>query len=263
MEKLFRGVMNYRSAHQKIMVEQLKNHAQRGPIPTAVFVTCVDTRLDPAMFTQTEVGEMFIARNAGNIVPHSSKICDHAVHNEPALLELACTVLNVKNVVVCGHSDCKAVNLLHSLHADNEAHTAGPLRSWVTRHGECTMAEFDKMEADHFRNPILLHGKFPAFIDVDNKFSITDKLSMVHTLMQMQNVSSYPFMQKCIKDEETNVHAMWFDVTTGEVHIFSAKEKTFIPLNEKTVESLCSEMKAHTCNEFCSHHDVEHGIQFV
>jgi len=244
-------VMNYRSAHQKIVVDKLKHHAQTGPTPSAVFFTCVDTRLHPSRFTQTEVGDMFIARSAGNIVPHSSKVCDQKVHNEPALLELACTVLNVKNIVVCGHSDCKAVNLLNTLHTDPEAHAAGPLRSWVTRHGEATMAEFDLLKAADFQKPFMVHGKFPAFIDVDNKFSITDKLSMVHTLVQLQNVSSYPFMQKCIKDEDTNVHAMWFDVTSGEVYVFSAKERTFIPLNENTVESLCGDIKAHTCNEFC------------
>merc|ERR1711974_433529 len=74
-----------------------------------------------------------------------------------------------------------------------------PLRHWVTVHGRRTMQEFAKLEAAQFRRPLLLNklnknAKFPAFVDVDEKFSVTDKLSMVNTLLQMENVTSYPFM---------------------------------------------------------------------
>jgi len=248
MEKIFRGLMKYRLTHQRNMVDQFKK-VRDNPVPTAVFFTCVDSRMLPSRFTQTQVGDMFIVRNAGNMVPHSSKVSKTAVATEPAVLELACVINTVKHVVVCGHSDCKAINLLYSLHTDPEAkNTAGPLSSWITRHGDCTMAEFDKIEAADFRRPILLHAedpneKFPAYVDVDEKFSITDKISMVNTLVQMQNVTSYPFMHKCLRDGRTHIHALWFDVYTGEVHCFSRKEKTFIPVNEETVEVLISELK--------------------
>ena len=55
--------------------------------------------------------------------------------------------------------------------------------------------------------------------------SVNDKISMVNTLVQMQNVTSYPFMHSCLRDGRTHVHALWFDVYTGEVHCFSRKEK--------------------------------------
>ena len=97
------------------------------------------------------------------------------------------------------------------------------------------MVEFDKIERAQFRRPILLHAedpneKFPAYVDVDEKFNINDKISMVNTLVQMQNVTSYPFMHKCLRDGRTHIHALWFDVYTGEVHCFSRKEKVFFNL---------------------------------
>ena len=92
------------------------------------------------------------------------------------------------------------------------------------------MVEFDKIERAQFRRPILLHAedpneKFPAYVDVDEKYNINDKISMVNTLVQMQNVTSYPFMHNCLRDGRTHIHALWFDVYTGEVHCFSRKEK--------------------------------------
>jgi len=250
MEKIVRGIMNYRLNYQRNMVEQFKS-VRDNPVPTAVFFTCVDSRMLPTRFTQTQVGDMFIVRNAGNMVPHSSKVDKTAVATEPAVLELACVLNSVKHVVVCGHSDCKAINLLNSLYSDpdtrDSAVATGPLSSWVTRHGASTMAEFEKIERALFRRPILLHAedpndKFPAFVDVDEKYSINDKISMVNTLVQMQNVTSYPFMHSCLRDGRTHIHALWFDVYTGEVHCFSRKEKTFIPVNENTVEEMIKEL---------------------
>ena len=208
--KLLDGIMKYRMKHQRNMLEQFQR-VRDNPAPTAVFVTCVDSRVLPTRFTETNVGDMFIVRNAGNIVPHSSLVSSQAAATEPAVLELACVMNGVKHVVICGHSDCKAINLLYDLHTDAEQQQAAsfsPLRHWVSVHGRRTMHEFAKvglvfgglvlspvcicfqLEAAQFRRPLLLNklnkvSKFPAYVDVDEKFSITDKLSMVNTLLQV------------------------------------------------------------------------------
>ena len=51
------------------------------------------------------------------MIPHSKtlKIDTNKVSTEAAALELGCVMNAVKHVVVCGHSDCKAVNLLHTM----------------------------------------------------------------------------------------------------------------------------------------------------
>lgn len=57
----------------------------------------------------------FSVRNAGNIVPHSQHFVDELMMCEPAALELGCVVNDIRHVIVCGHSDCKAMNLLYAL----------------------------------------------------------------------------------------------------------------------------------------------------
>ena len=82
--------------------------------------------------------------------PSSSLVSANSVATEPAVFELACVLNNVKHVVICGHSDCKAVNLLYDLHTDPEASVRGdtfsPLKEWVAKHGRRSMKEFVQLE---------------------------------------------------------------------------------------------------------------------
>ena len=128
----------------------------------------------------------------------------------------------------------------------SSAPSLSPLRNWVTVHGKRTMEEFEKIEQAQFRKPLLLNklnknAKFPAYVDVDEKFSMTDKLSMVNTLMQMENVTSYSFMRGH-KNGRVHIHAFWFDIYTGEIHCFSRKAQTFMIANEETLPLLQEEL---------------------
>lgn len=95
----------------------------------------MDSRMIPTRFTETHVGDMFVGktiqsiqseptlihdpplavRNAGNLIPNSHHFQDEYFSCEPAALELGCVVNDIRHVVVCGHSDCKAMNLLYQL----------------------------------------------------------------------------------------------------------------------------------------------------
>jgi len=109
MNNILKGILKYRKTYRNSMVsefERVRDH----PEPKAVFFTCMDSRMLPTRFTQTHVGDMFIIRNAGNLVPDSKLYGLDSATTEPAALELGCVVNNVKHIVVCGHSDCKVIN---------------------------------------------------------------------------------------------------------------------------------------------------------
>ena len=80
----------------------------------------------------------------------SSLVSATSVATEPAVFELACVHNSVKHVVICGHSDCKAVNLLYDLHTDPNASKRGetfsPLKEWVALHGRRSINEFFQLE---------------------------------------------------------------------------------------------------------------------
>ena len=73
-----------------------------GQRPTALFITCADSRIDPCLLTQTKPGELFLCRVIGNIVPAFPK----TIGGVSATIEYAVGVLGVPDVIVCGHTDC-------------------------------------------------------------------------------------------------------------------------------------------------------------
>ena len=90
-----------------------------NPKPKAIIMTCVDSRMLPTRITQTNPGDMYISRNVGNIMPHFKHFDPSNPFPEPAFLELGVEVVNIRHVVICGHSDCKAMGVLQSLKQGN------------------------------------------------------------------------------------------------------------------------------------------------
>ena len=76
--------------------------------PDALFITCSDSRIVPTLLTQTAPGDLFILRNAGNIVPPYGPL--HG--GEAATIEYAIEALGVKDIIVCGHTHCGAMKAL-------------------------------------------------------------------------------------------------------------------------------------------------------
>lgn len=95
--------MQYQWLHINVYVFFFKILLQ----PKAVFFTCIDSRMIPTRFTETSVGDMFVVRNTGNVIPNSKFYPDEITTNEPAALELGCVVNDIRHIIVCGHSDCK------------------------------------------------------------------------------------------------------------------------------------------------------------
>lgn len=193
---------------------------------------------------------MISARNVGNIVPHASHFDPSNPSPEPGVLELGVAVNNIRHVIICGHSDCKAMNLLHSMREEAPTInlkdlTHSPIRAWLLKHAQTSLQKFEELEKLDFSKPLMVKAEsdsFPAFIDVENAFSPTDKLSQVNTLMQMENIASYPFMSDCLRDGKTHIHAMWFDIFTGEIYYFSRKQKHFLPILDANADQLLAEL---------------------
>src|SRR5262245_41103473 len=127
MERLLRGVTKFQTEvfpAQRPLFEGLAS----GQSPEALFITCADSRIVPQLITQSSPGDLFICRNAGNMVPPYGEL--HG--GVSATIEYALCVLNVKHIIVCGHTDCGAMKgILHP-----EAVADMPtVRSWLA-HGE-------------------------------------------------------------------------------------------------------------------------------
>ncbi|XP_064615194.1 beta carbonic anhydrase 1-like [Liolophura sinensis] len=247
LEKLLRGILRYHQGTKQEMVHQL-NSFKANPKAVAMYFSCMDCRLQPSLITDTRPGDMFVVRNPGNLIPHA-RHCNlqESVTGEPAALELTCVKLEIRDVIVCGHSDCKAMEGLHNFKGQCSHDEGSPLGNWLKKYGGDSLEKFSQLTAENnYRGPLKFEGAakkfdFEAFIDPQKKLSECDKLSQVNCLQQLTNISSYPFMKEKIIMNKVHLHAFWFDIHTGDVFMFSRPRKQFLEINEDTYDSLVSE----------------------
>ncbi len=194
MQKLVTGIHHFQ---QNIF----SNHSQLfqrlvdGQTPLALFITCSDSRLDPAMLTQTRPGELFIMRNAGNIVPPYGSSCG----GEAATIEYAVAVLKVRDIILCGHSHCGAMRgLLHPEQVEN----LPAVRSWLER------AESTKR------------------IIRENYQHITDEKALLtatveeNVLVQLENLRTHPAVAAALARGELTLHGWVYKFETGQVFAY-------------------------------------------
>ncbi|KAK2171408.1 hypothetical protein NP493_1071g00027 [Ridgeia piscesae] len=209
-------------------------------------MSCIDSRVIMTRLLQSNVGDMLLVRNAGNFVPHSDTLRENATSTEAAALELGCCVNNIRHVVVCGHSDCKAMAALFASR-DTVNETGGtPIAKWVKRHGLATVKKYHELEKAGGVGPItFVTGstlkQLKAFIDRDNQFSPVDKFSQVNTLQQLENIFSHEFIMERVVADKVRLNAMWFDVYTGDFYMFSRERETFVLVTQTSYEHLVAD----------------------
>ena len=125
MKSLLEGLRHF----QRDVLPQkrdLFSHLAKGQQPSTMFVGCSDSRVDPNLLTSTEPGELFVLRNAGNVVPPYGA----STGGEAAAVEYAVQVLGVSQIIVCGHTHCGAVQALLE---EGAAADLPALRGWLTQ----------------------------------------------------------------------------------------------------------------------------------
>ena len=205
MQKLIHGLHHFQNhifGSKKELFERLKS----GQAPDALFITCSDSRINPNLITSTEPGEIFILRNAGNIIP------PHGAANggEAATIEFAVRALGIKDIIVCGHSDCGAVKGI--LHPESLADMPA-VAHWLSH-----------AEATHW----IVVDNYPDLPE-DQKLNVTIQENV---LVQLENLKTLPSVASRLVKGDLNLHAWIYKFETGEVFSYSAEQGQFIKLLE-------------------------------
>ncbi|ESO08091.1 hypothetical protein HELRODRAFT_156650 [Helobdella robusta] len=242
LNKLLRGILKYRTNLQPHVLKQFQR-VKDNPQPSSVMFSCMDSRLIITKMINQDVGDMFLVRNAGNLIPNNDSLSFDSVTTEPAALELGCVINKIRHVLVCGHSDCKAMNALYEMMDSVQKHEGTPLQIWLKRHGARTIVKYKELLQVGGVGPIKFQAETPekvfdAYIDVDNKFKPVDKLSQVNTLQQLQNIASYPFLRDKLESGLVRMHALWIDIYTGDFYMFCRDYNRFVLVDEESYQNL-------------------------
>lgn len=203
MKKLIRGIDKFRqtyvNTHQDLL-EQLSH----GQTPRVLFVTCSDSRVAPNLITNTDVGELFVIRNAGNIVPPYGA----ANGGEGGTIEYAINALGIEQVVICGHSNCGAMKGLLKL---NKLQKDMPLVYDWLKHAESTRR--------------MVQETYPHYEGDE----LIEVLVAENVLIQIDNLKTYPIIRSRIHQGRLKIYAWIYNIETGSVLAYDARTHTYVP----------------------------------
>lgn len=247
ISKILQGVLKYQKSLQNELLPIFRE-ILNNPAPKSILITCVDSRIVASRLLQTQPGANFLLRSPGNFIPKFTDLESSEPSSTPAALELACVNNKANSVVVLGHSDCKTMNLLFSMRHNLDSHmniSKNELKKWLWVNGKDTIDKYLKFEQSGFKDKLSFsdcnYNKFDAYIDPENVLDIKEKFSQINTLEQIKNLHGYSFLTENLKLKTLKAQALWLDIYTSEVYMFSYREKRFIKIDETTYGRLYAE----------------------
>ncbi len=203
MQKLKQGIHNFRE-DTFVQMQDVFEELAHGQNPETLFITCSDSRINPNLLTQTQPGELFILRNAGNIVP------PHGAGNggEAATIEYAVAALGVKDIIICGHSHCGAMTGL--LNPDSLA-SMPTVKAWLG-HAETTA----RIMQDNYSD---LSG-----------YELIATTVQENVLVQLENLRTLPAVASRLVKGDLHLHGWVYKFETGEVFAYDAKAGQYVAI---------------------------------
>lgn len=197
MRDLLSGVSQFQKETFPQKKRRFKELAQ-GQSPEALFITCSDSRVNPELFTNSEPGEIFVIRNAGNIVGRKGE----ADLGMAATIEYAVKALQVPQIIICGHAKCGAMQGLMS----PEALTTMPdVGKWVAQAQAALEDQAGDPNADRLTQVIEANIR-----------------------LQLKNLMTFPEVADAVEAGSLRLHGWLYDFETGKVNVLAPETNQFI-----------------------------------
>jgi len=212
-----RAIQHLVESYQHFRKEVFPQHRERfeglaeSQNPSVLFITCADSRIVPDLILQSNPGELFVCRNAGNIIPPYGE----QAGGVSATIEYAVDVLGVGAIIVCGHSDCGAMRAL--LHPEKVA-ALPTVAKWL-RHAESAR----RVVADHYGD-----SDTPALMEA---------LVEENVLAQIEHLETHPYVASRLRRGELEIYGWVYRIHTGEIVTLDATQGCFVPLDGKLVSA--------------------------
>lgn len=202
MESLLKGAIKFMEEGFLEHAELFKSlkHAQD---PHTLFISCVDSRVVPNLITNSLPGELFMVRNVANIVP-PYRVSEEYLSTTSAI-EYALYALNIKNIIVCGHSDCGGCAALYK--PEEDFAKMPNVKHWIK------LIEPIKSEVLKFSG--------------DDKAKIAWLTERLNVINSIENILSYPGVEESFEKGELSIYGWHYIIETGEIFSYDLKERSF------------------------------------
>jgi carbonic anhydrase len=206
MEKIVRGIHQFQTTEFSAHRELFETLSQ-GQRPETLLITCSDSRIAPELLMQTQPGDLFVLRNAGNLIPPYGA----ANGGEGATVEYAIAALGVKHALVMGHSNCGAMKGL----LDPESLADMPLVSEWLKHTDATRRVVDECYPD-------LEG-----------VNLLNAAIKENVLVQLDNLRTYPKVAALMAKGELTLHGWIYEIESGQILAYDPQVSHFVPITSR------------------------------
>lgn len=205
MKELFEGAVKFKE-EDYIQHKDLYEHLKKKQNPHTLFITCVDSRVVPNMITNTLPGDLFVVRNLGNVVPPYKE--DSSIRSgylaTTSAIEYALSILNIKNIIVCGHSNCGACGAIY----DKEHLQSTP---YVSKWLDLLTPVGERVEA------LKPSSK-------SKRIWLTEQINIEY---QLENLMSYPFVEERFDAGELSIYGWYYIIESGEILNYNMIKREF------------------------------------
>ncbi len=178
-----------------------------GQHPEEMIISCCDSRVNVTEIFAADAGDMFIHRNIAALVPP----CDTDTHNRgtSAAVEYAVRVLEVKRLIIMGHSQCGGVaGCLDKF--DGHAPDLLKVESFVGRWIDILRPGYDRVPKDAPR---------------------ADRLKLLEqeaVRVSLENLMSFPWIADAVDAGSLELIGLWIDIAAGRLEIWSTEDNSFV-----------------------------------
>ena len=205
MKKLIQGNKRFRKEKFKEYKNDFATLVKEGQKPKILFIGCSDSRVVPEMIVDTNPGDMFLLRNIANFVPPFKENYDY--HGVSAVIEYAVSVLKVKDIIVCGHSNCGGCAALYEDFSENKKLIH--VNKWL---------ELGQKAKDY---ALLNTAKNASKEELKR---LTEKISVTY---QIENLMTYPDIKKRVTNSKLQIHGWYYDIKDGSIDIYNPYTKEY------------------------------------
>jgi carbonic anhydrase len=213
--------------------QELFEQLSKGQSPEALFITCSDSRIELGMLTQSQPGDLFVVRNAGNIVPPH----DNHTGATTAAIEFAVGALKVPHIVICGHTDCGAMK---GAMAVEKLNGMPHVRDWL--------------------------GYSRAAVEITNAIGadLTDHDRMLllleqNVILQLTHLKTHPTVAVALATGKLQLHGWVYDIADGEIYAIDMETQKFLPVSKR----YAAQVAAYLDHDHDHDHDRGHSHSAV
>jgi carbonic anhydrase len=207
IEKFIRGFSRFQ---QQYLREPTRlDSLSQGQHPRTLVIGCCDARVDPALLTGCDPGDIFVVRNIANLVPPCTPDAPPGV---TSAIEFAVCALEVARIIVLGHARCGGVrSLMLGAPSGDEAEQTGFVARWMRL-------------AEPVRARVLRELRHKH---ADEQCRAAELASILHSLDQLL---TYPWIRRRVEAGTLALHGWYFDLAAGTLLAYSARRQEFLPI---------------------------------